>query len=144
MTARERFTETIMIDLIIAIGLHCARPDRISVCAQWALGMLLYQLLSGTLPFWDEGESQSPFTVMTAILGGEVTFDGPTWDAISPLGNSLPSEDVFRFISTCASWLSLQCISGCWEVVKLIDKSVSSTECRARAVAKLRPAERLF
>ena len=53
---------------------------------QWALGMLLYQLLSGTLPFWEEGESQSPFTVMTAILGGEVSFDGPAWQAISPHG----------------------------------------------------------
>ena len=48
--------------------------------------MLLYQLLSGTLPFWEEGESQSPFTVMTAILGGEVSFDGPAWQAISPHG----------------------------------------------------------
>lgn len=53
---------------------------------QWALGMLLYQLLSGTLPFWEAGESQSPFTVMTAILGGEVSFEGPVWDAISPHG----------------------------------------------------------
>ena len=113
MTAREWFTEPIMIDLIIALVLHRAHPKRISVCAQWALGMLLYQLLSGTLPFWDEGESQSPFTVMTAILGGEVTFDGPTWDAISPLGNSLSGKRVFRFISTCASWQSLQCFSGC-------------------------------
>ena len=84
--ARKWCTEPVIIDLIIGIVLHCARPDRIGVRSQWALGMLLYQLLSGTLPFWDEGESQSPFTVMTAILGGEVTFDGPTWDAISPLG----------------------------------------------------------
>lgn len=52
--------------------------------------MLLYQLLSGTLPFWEEGESQSPFTVMTAILGGEVSFDGPAWQAISPHGASSP------------------------------------------------------
>ena len=58
--------------------------------AQWALGMLLYQLLSGTLPFWEEGESQSPFTVMTAILGGEVSFNGPAWQAISPHGAGLP------------------------------------------------------
>ena len=57
-----------------------------TAAAQWALGMLLYQLLSGTLPFWEEGESQSPFTVMTAILGGEVSFDGPAWQAISPHG----------------------------------------------------------
>lgn len=92
MTAREWSTKPFTIDLIIASLRHCACPDRFSGYAQWALGMLLYQLLSGTLPFWDEGESQSPFTVMTAILGGEVTFDGPTWDAISPLGNSLPSE----------------------------------------------------
>lgn len=61
-----------------------------AAAAQWALGMLLYQLLSGTLPFWEEGGSQSPFTVMTAILGGEVSFEGPAWQAISPHGASSP------------------------------------------------------
>ncbi|KAK9842514.1 hypothetical protein WJX81_003789 [Elliptochloris bilobata] len=83
----------------------------------WALGMLLYQLLSGTLPFWEEGESQSPFTVMTAILAGEVTFDGPAWQAISPHGKDLVRRLLDRDYNSRLSatdalahpWIAEQC-----------------------------------
>ncbi len=39
---------------------------------QWALGIMMYQLLSGHLPFWDEESDRSPFAVMSAILSKEV------------------------------------------------------------------------
>jgi hypothetical protein len=40
--------------------------------AQWATGIMVYQLLSGHLPFWDAGSDRSPFAVMSAILNQEV------------------------------------------------------------------------
>ena len=38
----------------------------------WALGILLYQMLSGELPFWEPGADRSPWAIMTGILNGEV------------------------------------------------------------------------
>ena len=40
--------------------------------AQWAMGILVYQLLSGHLPFWDAQSDRSPLAVMSAILNQEV------------------------------------------------------------------------
>lgn len=39
---------------------------------QWALGIMMYQMLSGHLPFWDAQSDRSPFAVMSAILNAEV------------------------------------------------------------------------
>ncbi|BDA46230.1 Calcium-dependent protein kinase [Coccomyxa sp. Obi] len=50
---------------------------------QWALGIMMYQLLSGHLPFWDEQSDRSPFAVMSAILSKEVCYTGPEWEGIS-------------------------------------------------------------
>lgn len=38
----------------------------------WALGVMLYQMLSGELPFWEPGGDRSPWAIMTGILNGEV------------------------------------------------------------------------
>lgn len=40
---------------------------------QWALGIMMYQLLSGHLPFWDAQSDRSPLAVMSAILNKEVS-----------------------------------------------------------------------
>ncbi len=45
-----------------------------AVLLQWALGIMMYQLLSGHLPFWDEQSDRSPFAVMSAILSKEVSL----------------------------------------------------------------------
>ena len=42
----------------------------------WALGILLYQMLSGELPFWEPGGDRSPWAIMTGILEGEVRLRG--------------------------------------------------------------------
>ncbi len=39
---------------------------------QWALGIMMYQMLSGHLPFWNAQSDRSPFAVMSAILNAEV------------------------------------------------------------------------
>lgn len=50
----------------------------------WALGMLLYQMLAGQMPFWSTGEQmRDPLAVMSAILSGDVDFTGDAWVGIS-------------------------------------------------------------
>ena len=41
---------------------------------QWALGIMMYQMLSGHLPFWNAQSDRSPFAVMSAILNAEVKY----------------------------------------------------------------------
>ncbi len=41
---------------------------------QWALGIMMYQMLSGHLPFWNAQSDRSPFAVMSAILNAEVSI----------------------------------------------------------------------
>ncbi|BDA51500.1 probable calcium/calmodulin-dependent protein kinase type I [Coccomyxa sp. Obi] len=53
---------------------------------QWSLGMVMYQMLSGRLPFWGPDPHPSPFRVMAAILKDEVRFDGPEWRNVSETG----------------------------------------------------------
>ena len=40
----------------------------------WALGILLYQMLSAKWAFWEPGQANSPWAIMTGILNGEVSF----------------------------------------------------------------------
>ena len=44
---------------------------------QWALGIMMYQMLSGHLPFWNAQSDRSPFAVMSAILSAEVRHLSP-------------------------------------------------------------------
>ena len=51
----------------------------------WALGMLLYQMLAGKMPFWSSGQQmRDPLSVMSAILSGDIEFEGEAWYGISP------------------------------------------------------------
>ena len=49
----------------------------------WALGMLLYQLLAGKMPFWSGNQARDPLSVMSAILSGDISFEGEEWKGIS-------------------------------------------------------------
>lgn len=52
----------------------------------WSLGMMLYQLLVGDLPFWRDQEQRTPSSVRTAIIGDVIPFGGPEWRHVSPEG----------------------------------------------------------
>lgn len=52
----------------------CAREGaELNSLMQWALGIMMYQMLSGHLPFWNAQSDRSPFAVMSAILNAEVS-----------------------------------------------------------------------
>lgn len=50
----------------------------------WALGMLMYQLLAGKMPFWEGKQARDPLSVMSAILSGDISFEGDQWAGVSP------------------------------------------------------------
>ena len=53
---------------------------------QWALGIMMYQMLSGHLPFWNAQSDRSPFAVMSAILSAEVRHLLPAFfGAVPPM-----------------------------------------------------------
>mmetsp|Transcript_25322 Transcript_25322/g.70818 ORF Transcript_25322/g.70818 Transcript_25322/m.70818 type:complete len:444 (-) Transcript_25322:395-1726(-) len=50
----------------------------------WSCGMILHQLLTGKLPFWDEPlDDLTRQQVFDGVMYGKADFSGPDWDGIS-------------------------------------------------------------
>ncbi|CAM5174222.1 unnamed protein product [Eretmochelys imbricata] len=62
----------------------------------WAVGVILFILLSGNPPFYAEEEQESgrgqDRQLFRQILAGEYSFDPPYWDEISPAAKKLVSQ----------------------------------------------------
>ena len=76
-------------------------------CDLWSLGVILYILLCGYPPFYDENDAN----LFAQILKGEFEFDSPYWDDIS--------EDAKQFIR------QLMCVD--------VEKRLSCEEALAHA-----------
>lgn len=60
-------------------GLRSSHPRPVLQVDMWSAGVVLYILLGGYPPFWNESEP----ALFEQIRRGKYTFDDPVWDVVS-------------------------------------------------------------
>ncbi|XP_039507445.1 caM kinase-like vesicle-associated, like isoform X2 [Pimephales promelas] len=116
----------------------------------WAVGVIMYILLSGNPPFYDETEEENTDMhnriIFCRIVGGEFEFDSPYWDDISPAAKELVCRlmDVDQMLRiTAQDALSHAWIAGNGASEKNLKEGVCAQFEKNFAKAKWRKAIRV-
>ncbi|XP_056589847.1 caM kinase-like vesicle-associated, like [Triplophysa dalaica] len=116
----------------------------------WAVGVIMFILLSGNPPFYDETEEENTDMhnriIFCRIVGGEFEFDSPYWDDISPAAKELVCRlmDVDQMLRISAqNALSHEWIAGNGASEKNLKEGVCAQFEKNFAKAKWRKAIRV-
>lgn len=58
-------------------------PQYNQQCDLWSLGVIIYIMLSGHVPFYVRSKYESASDIMKRIQNAEFSFDGPEWTGVT-------------------------------------------------------------
>lgn len=84
------------------------KHDNISKCDVWSCGVILFILLSGTLPFKGNNDNE----VIERVIKGQFNFDKPIWKNVSSRAKMLIREMLEVNVKQRITFI--QCIESQW------------------------------
>jgi calcium/calmodulin-dependent protein kinase I len=102
----------------------------------WSVGVIIYILLSGYPPFYDE----SPPKIFKKITEAKYDFDDPVWDDISDLAKDLIRKLLVKDPSERLS--AKKCLKHPWITGGAVDKDVKGSLIRLQEYNKVRKKEK--
>jgi len=97
---RAPLTQACGSPLYIAPELLAQRRSGVAVDV-WAAGVMLYQMLTGRLPFWSNLELEQvaalpPWSILAAVRSHEIGYPRPAWRGVSPEAKRLVASMLQR------------------------------------------------
>ena len=104
------------------------KHDNISKCDVWSCGVILFILLSGTLPFKGNNDNE----VIERVIKGQFNFDKPIWKNVSSRAKMLIREMLEVNVKQRITFI--QCIESQW--IKMSTKIDNTQRVDPRRLTK--------